>query len=98
MIVNAVLPCFVTKKELYAYLPDYCGETMKRRYDRPRLDEIQDFFDRFIAASVMKTKQLQLQPNILPFINVLFWKLPEMSPTYSGKCCRMGNSLAANWR
>lgn len=70
---------FGTKQALYEYLFRYCKENMTQAYDRKRLDDNTDFFDRIWAASVMKVDNLKQNPYISQFIAaVRMEKSPEV--------------------
>lgn len=59
---------FGNKKQLYAYLLQYCDDIVTHAFQPQTLDEQTDLFDRIWAASKMKTDSLIQYPFVTQFI------------------------------
>lgn len=84
----SIFQYFGNKKQLYAYLLQYCGTCMIQALNQDTLGEQHDLFDRILEAGHMKIAQLQKYPFIAPFVSTAWVETaPEVQdlllPLYS---------------
>ena len=64
----SVFQYFGSKKQLYTYLLQYCGDIAVHAFNQEVLDEQADLFERIWVASKMKTAAFSQQPYVSQFI------------------------------
>ncbi len=65
---------FGTKRALYFYLIELCGNTIMDAMNRTRDKDVSDFFDRVLQAANIKMGVLKKHPAILVFLNSVFFE------------------------
>lgn len=68
---------FGTKKALYLYLVDFCGNTLMNEVNEKFDNSITDFFDRIILSSSIEISVLKKHPAILSFITSAYFENDE---------------------
>lgn len=64
----SVFQYFGSKKQLYAYLLTYTGDTIMSSFRQADFDEKTDLFDRILLSSLTEAKTLEKNPYISQFI------------------------------
>ena len=68
---------FGTKKDLYLYLIQYCGDLIMKEVNDKFDRQITDFFDRIMQASEIKLSVLKIHPAILTFLSSIYFEQDE---------------------
>ncbi|MFX3616326.1 MAG: TetR/AcrR family transcriptional regulator [Sporolactobacillus sp.] len=68
---------FGTKKKLYFYLIQLCGDLFMNQINDHRDPQETDFFDRIRRAGDLKIQVMKQQPSILPFLKSMFLETDE---------------------
>ena len=72
---------FGTKKALYLYLIDVCGNILMNEIDEKFDTSVTDFFDRIKLATDIKILVLEKHPGILSFLNSMYFENDESVKT-----------------
>lgn len=65
---------FGTKKDLYLYLVNYCGETIAGEIAQQFDNSVTDFFDRIIQASRIELAVIRKHPGIILFLKSMYFE------------------------
>lgn len=74
-ISKAMMFCyFGTKKALYLYLLELCGQTFKNTVDKKFDSTVTDFFDRIMLAADIEISVMKKHPMIPLFMNSVYFE------------------------
>ena len=68
---------FGTKKALYIYLMDLCGNILMNEFDEKFDNTVTDFFDRILLATNIKISVVKKHPEILSFLTSMYFENDE---------------------
>jgi AcrR family transcriptional regulator len=68
---------FGTKKELYMYLINYCGNLLTNEVSQKFDNRITDFFDRIMMASEIEMAVMKKHPAAGPFLKSVYFETNE---------------------
>jgi len=68
---------FGTKKTLYLYLIDLCGNILMKEINENFDTSVTDFFDRIKLATDIKISVMKKHPSILSFLNSMYFESDE---------------------
>lgn len=68
---------FGTKKALYLYLIDLCGNTLMNEVNSKFDASVTDFFDRIKLAADIEISVMKQHPGIISFISSVFYEIDE---------------------
>lgn len=68
---------FGTKKALYLYLMDLCGNILMNEFDEKFDNTVTDFFDRILLATNIKISVMKKHPEILSFLTSMYFENDE---------------------
>jgi TetR/AcrR family transcriptional regulator len=68
---------FGTKKDLYLYLVNMCGNLLTNEVDDKFDNSVTDFFDRIIQASDIEISVMKKHPAIIKFLHSMYFETNE---------------------
>jgi len=68
---------FGTKKALYIYLMNLCGNILVNEFDKKFDNTVTDFFDRILLATNIKISIMKKHPEILTFLTSMYFENDE---------------------